>query len=106
MWLLETTGSADAADLKAELDTELRQMLSDKATFEKLQKWEKEVSSPLLKRQANVLIRAFKQNLIPQPLLEELAHKEAALSQTVDEPVEIEGGNIGAAAGGDDCCHG
>ncbi len=82
LWVLETTGSSDAADLKAELDTEVRLMFSDKETYEKLLEWDKEISDPLLKRQINVLIRTFKQNLIPKALLEEIAQKEAALSQS------------------------
>lgn len=83
-WILETTGSADAADLKADLDTELRLMYSDRGIYEKLVAWDKDPSlkDPLLKRQLNVLIRAFKQNLIPKALLEETAQKEAVLSQT------------------------
>ena len=83
-WILETTGSADAADLKADLDTELRLMYNDRATYEKLVAWDKDptLKDPLLKRQLNVLIRAFKQNLIPKALLEEIAQKEAALAQS------------------------
>lgn len=81
VWILETTGAADAADLKAELDTELRMLFNDRGTYEKLLKWDRDALDPLLKRQLNVLIRTFKQNMIPQPLLEEIAQKEAALSQ-------------------------
>lgn len=81
LWLLETTGSSDAADLKAELDTEVRMLFNDKSTYEKLLKWDRESSlkDPISKRQLNVLIRAFKQNIIPQSLVEEIAIKEAAL---------------------------
>lgn len=83
-WLLETTGSSDAADLRAELDTEMRLMFNDSITYEKLLEWNEDASlqDPLLKRQLNVLIRAFKQNLIAPALLEEIAQKEAALSQS------------------------
>lgn len=81
LWILETTGSSDAADLKAELDTELRLAFNDSQTYEKLLKWDTDISlkDPLLKRQLNVLIRTFKQNMIPQKLLEEISKKEAAL---------------------------
>jgi len=82
LWLLETTGSADAADLKANLDTELRLLFNDSSTFNQLLLWDQELSDPLLKRQLNVLIRTFKQNQIPPSLLEEIAQKEAALSQS------------------------
>lgn len=81
VWVLETTGAADAADLKAELDTELRMLFNDRKTYEKLLHWDKDPLDPLLKRQLNILIRTFKQNMIPQALLEEIAQKEAALTQ-------------------------
>ncbi len=81
-WILETTGSADAADLMAELDTELRFLFNSSETYKKLLGWEKETCDPISKRQLNVLIRTFKQNQIPKNLLEELAQKEAALSQS------------------------
>ncbi|MBI5273325.1 MAG: M2 family metallopeptidase [Chlamydiia bacterium] len=84
LWILETTGSQDAADLKADLDTELRLLFNDTELYRKLCVWEKEGHNldPLLKRQLNVLIRAFKQNQIPQELLEKIAKKEAALSMS------------------------
>jgi peptidyl-dipeptidase A len=81
-WILETTGSEDAADLKADLDTEFRVLFNDPAIYEKLLKWEKEPHDPLHARQLNVLIRSFKQNQVPKKLLEELSRKEAALAQT------------------------
>jgi peptidyl-dipeptidase A len=81
LWLLETTGSPDAADLKGELDIELRLRFSDRAIYDKFMEWDRDpaLTDPLLKRQLNVLIRAFKQNLIPKPLLEEIAKKETEL---------------------------
>lgn len=84
LWLLETTGSADAADLKADLDAEVRLFFNDGATYQRLLEWDKDPTliDPLLKRQLNVLIRAFKQNQVPKALLEEMAQKEAALSQS------------------------
>lgn len=84
LWILETTGSADAADLKAELDAELRLLFNDPSIYKKLLEWEKDpaLKDSVLKRELNVLIRAFKQNQIPKTLLEELAQKEAALSQS------------------------
>jgi peptidyl-dipeptidase A len=93
-WLLETTGSSDAADLKADLDFETRLLFNDQTTYEKLLEWDKDPSlnDPLLKRQLNVLIRAFKQNQIPKPLLEEIAQKEAFLSMSyANFRPEIEG---------------
>lgn len=80
-WLLETTGSEDAASLKAELDTELRLFFNDKTNFENLLKWDQEpVTDPLLKRQLNVLIRAFKANQIDPMLLQQIAKEEAGLA--------------------------
>lgn len=81
-WILETTGSPDAADLKADLDTELRFLFNNPEIYKKLLAWEKEPHDPLVKRELNVLIRAFKQNQVPKDLLEETAQKEASLSQS------------------------
>ena len=77
-WLLEITGSSDAADLRAGLDEELRLLYHDAKTYEKLLKWEE--SDPLLSRQLNVLRRSFKQNQIPKDLLEKISQSEAAIS--------------------------
>jgi peptidyl-dipeptidase A len=84
VWILETTGSSDAADLKADLDTEFRLLFNDSATYQKLLGWEKDkkLTDPLLKRQLNILIRTFKQNMIPKALLEETSQKEAALAMS------------------------
>jgi peptidyl-dipeptidase A len=81
LWILETTGSSDAGDLKAELDTELRMLYNDPDTYAKLLKWDQDpaLKDPILKRQLNMLIRAFKENIIPPDLLEEISKKEAAL---------------------------
>ena len=81
-WILETTGSSDAADLKADLDTELKIIFSDPDIYRKLLIWEKDPHNPIDKRQLNVLIRAFKQNQVSKELLEELSQKEAALTQS------------------------
>jgi len=83
LWLLETTGSMDAADLKAELDAEYRMLFNDRKTYDQLVLWNKDdaLKDPLLKRQLNVLIRSFRQNLIPKELLEEISQKETALAQ-------------------------
>lgn len=79
-WVLETTGSEDAAILKAELETELRMLFNDKKTFEQLLKWDKEEMDPLLKRQLNVLIRSFIPNQIPKELLENIAKLETHIA--------------------------
>lgn len=83
-WILETTGSQDAADLKADLDAELRVLFSDPSTYGNLIKWDRDpaVTDPLLKRQLNVLIRSFKQNQIPKQQIEEIAQKEARLAHS------------------------
>ena len=82
VWILETTGSNDAADLKADLDGEVRMLFNDKKVYQQLLAWDKESLDPILKRQINVLIRAFKQNQVPQSLLESLSRKEADLAQS------------------------
>lgn len=82
-WILETTGSKDAASLKADLETELNLLFNDKNTFDKLMAWDKDptLTDPLLKRQLNVLIRTFKPNLIPKELIQKIAQEEANISQ-------------------------
>jgi peptidyl-dipeptidase A len=79
-WILETTGSEDAADLKSALDAELRFLLNDSEIYKKLLKWQKEDLSPILARQLDLLIRMFKQNQIPKEILEEIAKKESVLA--------------------------
>lgn len=80
-WILETTGIQDAAELKAELEVELRLLFNEKAVFEKLLSWDRDsISDPLLKRQLNVLIRMFKPNLIDKELLKKIAQEEANLA--------------------------
>lgn len=81
LWLLETTGSGDAADLKTELDTELRMLFNDAEVYNNLLAWDGDASltDPLLKRQLNILIRSFKQNRIDPALLKEIAEKESEL---------------------------
>ena len=83
VWILETTGNADAADLRAEIDEELRLLYNDRKIYEQLLKWDQDVSlkDPLLKRQLNILIRSFKQNMLPPELLEEIVKKESSLAQ-------------------------
>ena len=100
-WILETTGSADAAALKAELETELRLLFNDKETFDQLIAWDKDPSltDPLLKRQLNVLIRSFKPNLISKELLGQISQKEAELSLLYSNfRAVIEGKSLGENA--------
>ncbi len=81
-WILETTGSHDAALLKAELDTEFRMLFNERDIYEKLLAWDQDpaLTDPLIKRQLNVLIRTFKSNMIPKELLEKIAQEESNLS--------------------------
>ncbi len=81
-WILETTGSSDAADLVASLSTELSLMFHDKKTYHKLLSWDKDptLQDPILKRELKLLISSFKEKAIPEELVKELAIKEAALS--------------------------
>lgn len=83
-WILDTTGSADAADLKATLDAELRFYFHNGSSYQQLLVWDKDphLVDPILKRQLNVLIRTFKQNQIPKSDLETIAQREAALAQS------------------------
>jgi peptidyl-dipeptidase A len=81
-WILETTGSKDAAELKAALKTELHLLFHDKEAFQQLMMWDQDLAlnDPLLKRQLNILIRAFKPHLIEKNLLEQIAYEEANIS--------------------------
>lgn len=83
-WILETTGSVDAADLRSDLDTELKILLSDPTTYAQLLAWESsgEIVDPLLKRELDVLIRSFKQNQVTAETLEKIAQKESLLAQS------------------------
>ena len=78
-WILETTGSKDAAHLKAELDLELRTLYSHQDHYQQLLSLNTTSLSPLLQRQCNILLRTFKPNLIRRDLLEEITQKEADL---------------------------
>ncbi len=81
-WILETTGSKDAATLKADLEVELSLLFSDKAVYDQLVAWDSDpaLTDPLLKRQLNVLIRTFKSNMISKELIEKISRAEADLS--------------------------
>ena len=81
-WLLETTGSKDAADLKSHLDLEIKMMLSDAKTYEQLLLWEDQngAKDPLEKRQLEMLIRLFKENQIPTQLLRKITEKETEIA--------------------------
>ena len=81
-WILETTGTKDAAELKAALETELRLLFHDKEVFQQLLMWDQDpaLNDPFLKRQLNVLIRTFKPNLIEKALLEQISYEEANIS--------------------------
>lgn len=81
-WLLETTGHEDAADLKADLDTEFKMLFNDPEVYKQLLAWDEEDHDPIQKRQLNVLIRAFKQNQISKDLLDKTSQKEAQLARS------------------------
>ncbi len=82
LWLLETTGASDAAELKAGLDAEVRILLSDPGMYRKLVEWQKTPAPPVVKRELDVLRRAFQQNQVEKSLLQEIASKEASLAQS------------------------
>jgi peptidyl-dipeptidase A len=79
-WILETTGSEEAALLTKELTNELNLIFQDKETFKTLLSFEKEPLDPILKRELNVLIRAFKPRQIDKELLEEITKEEIHLA--------------------------
>lgn len=82
-WILETTGSKDAADLVASLNNELCVLFSDAKVYQQLLVYQKEgIDDPFLKRQLVVLINEFKANMLPKEMLKEISKKEAELAQT------------------------
>src|SRR3990167_7145854 len=83
IWLLETTGSKDAADLVATLDSEYKIYFSDEEVYEKLIYFEKDgLQNPILKRELKILLNTFKANMLPKSILIDLSKKEAELFQT------------------------
>jgi len=83
VWILETTGSKDSADLVASLSNELKIIFSDEDIYEKLIYFKKEgLQDPLLKRQLDVLLKQFKANMLPKSILKEISMMEADLFQT------------------------
>ena len=83
VWILETTGNADAADLVASLSNEFRVMFSDEKAYEDLIYFKNQnFSDPLISRQIDILIKQFKMNMLPKDILKDLSIKEAALNQT------------------------
>lgn len=83
LWILETTGSKDAADLFAQFYQELKLLFSDKKKYEKLLSWQKELKEldELSQRELTLLIMQFKQNMIDRDLLQKMSEKEAHLMQ-------------------------
>ncbi|NGX56446.1 MAG: hypothetical protein K1060chlam5_00689 [Candidatus Anoxychlamydiales bacterium] len=81
-WLLETTGSKDAAFLAASLDSEIKILFSNKELYQILQDMNKnEIDDPIVKRQVEILINSFKGNMLPKDLLQKISNKESELSQ-------------------------
>lgn len=96
-WILETTSSSDAADLKAALEEEMKLLLSDPAVYKKLEAWHKDptLQDPVLKRECDVLLRACKQNQIDKGLIRKIAETEAKLSCLYGEfRAELEGRKV------------
>ncbi len=81
LWILETTGSEDAALLKSSIEIEFRLLFKNEGVFHQLLKWEDDAKKfpPLFKRQFTVLLRQFKQNAIPADLIKEISELETAL---------------------------
>lgn len=78
LWLLETTGSQDAADLKAALDIEVKLLFQNRDDFQFLK--QQETQDPLLARQKTLLLHAFTENLVSRELLEKISYLEAQLT--------------------------
>ncbi len=79
-WLLETTGSKDAAEVKTFLELQLKTLLSDAHTYEKLLLFQEKVEDPIEKRMLDLLIRSFKENQVPLSLLRKITEKESEIA--------------------------
>lgn len=81
VWIAETTGARDAFDLMTELNVEVQLMYSDRGIYDKLLKWQETeaVKDPLKQRQIDVLIRNFKNYMLPKELLEKISAKESEI---------------------------
>ena len=93
-WILETTGSKDAALLQAELGYELRILFHDQKAFDRLVAWDKDpsIKDPLVKRSINNLIRSFEPNLASKDILEKISHEESSLAHLYSNfRTEVEG---------------
>lgn len=86
-WELETTGDEDAADRKAELETEVRLLFSEREVYEQLVAWEDagDVTDPLAARQLDTLIRDFKENMLPRDMIAEMSERSAALQRKFNQ---------------------
>jgi peptidyl-dipeptidase A len=80
-WLLETTGSNDAAFLAASLDSEMKILFSNKDLYQKFLSLKEKDLDPLLRRQVEILIDSFKGNMLPKELLQKISKKESELAQ-------------------------
>lgn len=80
-WLLETTGSQDAASLQADLETETRTLLGDKARFAEAKhaKTAMQHASPEQKRCYNVWMNLCAPHCVDPALLRQIAEKEAKI---------------------------
>jgi peptidyl-dipeptidase A len=80
-WILETTGSQDAADLLASLKVEYQKYFSDPKIYQQLLVWQKnQTGDPILQRQLDLLVMRFKENMIPESLCKKIANKESELA--------------------------
>jgi peptidyl-dipeptidase A len=83
MWVLETTSNKDVADVVSSLGLEYKLMFSDKAIYENLLKYRSSslIKDDLLKRQLDILIKSFKENMISKEILKKITDKETTISQ-------------------------
>lgn len=80
-WIAETTGSKDSTALLSELSYEFQLLFHDKEKYINLLNWQKTLSDPILKRQAEILIKSFKANQISKELTKKIIDKETTLMQ-------------------------
>ena len=81
MWNANTTGDPKWEETSAALDSRLRRIFADAASFAKLRAWREEggAHDPLLARQLGLLIDTFQANQIPPDAIDRMVKIEKAL---------------------------
>lgn len=83
LWILETTGAPDAADLYSEMSSEYQLLFHDPERLKQLTAWKQsgEITDPVSKRKLDLLLLSFKENSFPEDIIKKITEKEADIMQ-------------------------